>query len=210
MNARVAQVDPERRFLLCLKGQSLRRRRVKCVYNEVMLLTSAQLQNLEVTSLQTGQPIGQTLAVIIDPFKLRVAGFYLDANTDNILLAGDMRELSPQRILINSTDVLTNEAELPRLAEVLAMNYELVGKKVMSRSKQRLGSVEAYVIDTLNTEIQKLHVRQPLLRSFSGGTLIVDRRQIVEINDRMVIVEDAAAQKPAWAGRKALSRSVPV
>lgn len=175
-----------------------------------MLLTSAQLQKLEVTSLQTGQPIGQTIAVIIDPFKLRVAGFYLDTGTDNILLADDMRELSPQHILINSTDVLTNEAELPRLAEVLAMNYELVGKAVMSRSKQRLGSVEAYVIDSLNADIQKLHVRQPLLRSFSGGTLIVDRRQIVEINNRMVVVEDAAASKPAWAKAKALSRSVPV
>ena len=154
-----------------------------------MLIQSGQMNHVEIVNMRTGQPEAVAERVIIDPFRLHVCGFYT-THDPSILLAANIRELNAEQILIDDVDAFSAREELPRLEEVLSIDYQLSGKRVQTHSKERLGSVEEYVFDSLDFKIQKIYVHQPLWRNLNGQTLIVDRKQILEVNDKHVIVSD--------------------
>lgn len=160
------------------------------LYNMVMLIQSRQLHDSPIVSMRTGYVVTRLQQPIIDPDKLEVCGFH--THQDNaVLLFNDVREITPKQAVIDDADVLSSPDDLHRLQEVLALDYQLPRKRTLTQSKQNLGTIEDYVIDTLSGKIQKLHVKQPLWRNFSGGTLIIDRGQILEVSDKFVLVSDA-------------------
>lgn len=173
-----------------------------------MLLQSKNLMNTAVISLHTGHPVGQLQKPIIDPHKLEVVGFYVDGQwTENhteelILLASDIRDLNPKRAMINSLDELAAKSDLHRLKDILAIKYELVQKGVRTESGKRLGKVDDFVIDNISFEVQKLYVRQSLFKSMSDHSLIVDRSQIVEVNDKNIVVSDTTAAETVTAAQQ--------
>ncbi len=168
-------------------------------YNVGMLMQSQQLKDVDIINMRTGQPVAKVIRPIIDPFKLEIAGFYTTYQQNNILLIRNIRELSRKQVIIDDTDTFSNKNELPRLQELLELDYQLKGKRTVTQSKKRLGKIEDYIIDTLSYQIQKLHVSQPLWRSFNGSTLIIDRKQIIEVNNNAVTVSDATVQSGALA-----------
>ncbi|PSO45187.1 hypothetical protein BRC21_00365 [Candidatus Saccharibacteria bacterium SW_7_54_9] len=168
-------------------------------YNADMLMQSRQFQDIRVINMRDGQPTTKILRPIIDPFKLEVAGFYTDHKPENILLVRNIRELNRKQVMIDDVDALSSKDELPRLKEVLDINYQLGGKRAVTYSKKRLGKVEDYIVDTVSYRIEKIHVHQPVWRSFSGGLLIVDRKQILEVDNHKVTVSDATIQSHGLA-----------
>lgn len=170
-------------------------------YNITMLIQSNQIPNLKIASMHTGQPVAEISDPIIDPFRLEVVGFYTDNSPDDILLTGDIREMNTRRAIIDSSDVFSGRDELLRLQKVLNMNYRLEGKQVVSKSGQKLGKVESFVVDTLSWEVQKIYAQRPVWKAFNNSTLIIDRKQIIEVNETAVVVEDATARKPELATR---------
>lgn len=164
-----------------------------------MLLQSHQFKELPVISMRTGEQVTQVLEPIIDPFRLEICGFYTDYEEASILLLRSAREVGHKQIVIDDLDALSTPDELPRLEEVLRLRYELHSKRVITQSKQRLGKVEEYIIDTLSHKIQKLHVHQPMWRNLQGSTLIIDRQQIISLDDKEVIVSDTAVKSTALA-----------
>jgi len=169
-----------------------------------MLVQSKNLQNVAVVGLHTGQPLASLAKAIIDPHKLTVAAYFLNSPESGrreplVLLTSDIRDASPKRVLINSSDEFSPLKDLIRLKEVVEINFNLIQKPVRTESKKRLGKVDDYVVDTLNFEIQKLYVRQPIFKSMSLHSLVVDRSQIIEVSDRFVTVADAVTAEPAVA-----------
>ncbi len=160
------------------------------------------LLNRPILSLRTGTQVGTTLAPIINPNNLKIEGFYcLDASRQQlVLVAQDVRDVLPQGIVVNDEDVLTAAGELVRLQKVINLNFELMGKHVVTTSKQKLGKVNDYATETNSLIVKKLYITQSLLKSFSGGNLGIDRTQIVEITDRQIVVNDIHAKVPAHAG----------
>jgi len=146
--------------------------------------------------MHTGSPVAEITGVIIDPFKLEVAGFYTTNTPENILLPQNLREMNTRRAIIDSSDVFSNRDELLRLQEVLDMCYVLEGKQVVTKSGNKLGKTESYVVDTLSWEIQKIYAHRPVWKSLSTGTLVIDRKQVVEVSASTVVVEDAILRKP--------------
>lgn len=164
-----------------------------------MLMQSQQLKDIDIVNMRTGQPVAKVIRPIIDPFKLEIAGLYTTYQQDNILLIRSIRELNRKQVIVDDTDTFSNKNELPRMKEMIELDYQLKGKRVVTQSKKRLGKVEDYIIDTLSYQIQKLHVSQPLWRNFSGSMLIIDRKQIIEVNNNAVTVSDATVQSGALA-----------
>lgn len=164
-----------------------------------MLLQSKQLVGARIMSLHTGTPVGQLGEAIIDPHKLEVVAFYCERQNRNseelILLVQDVREATANKVLVDSVDELSTAEHLIRLQEVLKLRFGLIDKNVKTVSKKRLGKVDEYVVDTLNFEIQKLYVKQPFLKSLAMQTVVIDRTQIVEVNDRQITVDDATVTK---------------
>lgn len=163
-----------------------------------MLLQSKNLINTAVISLHTGHPVGQLQEPIIDPHKLELVGFYVggkwseDHTEELILLSKDIRDLNPKRAMINSLDELAAKGDLHRLKDIIEIDYKLIQKNVRTESGKKLGKVDDFVIDNTSFEIQKIYVRQSIFKSMSDHSLVIDRSQIMEVNDNQVIVADAA------------------
>ena len=168
-----------------------------------MLQLSGMILNRPVLSLRTGTQIGTVLGPIINPNNLKIEGFYChdDASRQQrILVAQDIRDILPQGVVVNDQDVLVEPEELVRLKDVMAINFELIGKQVVTTDKSKLGKVGDYAVETTSMYVQKVYVSQSLFKSFSGGNLGVDRSQIVEITDKKIVVHDLRQKVPAHAG----------
>lgn len=158
-----------------------------------MLKLSEALLNRSVLSLRTGGPIATTTGVIINPNNLKIEGWYVTDRIDNsqlILVAGEVREIIEQGIVVNDHEVLSPAEDLVRLKATLELKFDLLGKHVVTESGKRLGKVSDYAVETTSLFVKKIYVSQSLVKNFTGGTLSVDRTQIVEITNRKIVVED--------------------
>lgn len=160
--------------------------------------------NQPVLSLRTGTVVATATAPVINPNNLKIEGFYCQ-DVENrgrqlIMLYQDIRDLIPQGFVINDYDVLSDPAELVRLQDVLRLNFSLFGKPVVTVSKQRLGKVNDFAVDTTTMYVQKLYVTPSVFKSLTGTNLGIDRTQIVEITDKRIVVQDLEGTIPAHAG----------
>lgn len=160
-------------------------------------------------SLRTGGLIATIVSPIINPNNLYIEGWYAEDNRTRqhlILLSKDIRDILPQGFVVNDHEVLSAPEELVRLEELIKLRFELLGLKVTSESGTRYGKINDYAFETKNLYIQKLYVAQSLVKNFSGGTLSVDRSQIIEVTNRRVIIEEptdkarASVTSPSVAG----------
>lgn len=144
-------------------------------------------------SLRTGGPIATVTGVLFNPNNLKIEGFYCAdrfSKTELILLPQDIRDTVPQGFIVNDHDVLTEEAELIRLKKIFEIDYQLVGKQVVTVDKQKVGRVSDYATEIETMMVQKVYVSQSLLKSFTGGSLSIDRSQIVELTPHKVIISE--------------------
>ena len=144
-------------------------------------------------SLRTGAPVAEVISALINPNNLKIEGFYCNDRFNNarlILLYQDIREFMGKGYIVNDHDVLTEPSELVRLSEVIKINFELIGKQVITTSKDKVGKVSDYAVEVETMYIQKLYVSQSLLKNFTGGSLSIDRGQINEVTDKRIIIND--------------------
>lgn len=171
-----------------------------------MLQLSANLLNKSILSLRTGGPVATVTAAIINPDNLKVEGFYCEDRFDKkplILLYQDIRDILPQGYVVNDHDALAEPEELVRLKKVLELNFELIGKQVITVSKERVGKVSDYAAETETMYIQKIYVAQSIFKSLTGGSLSIDRVQIQEITPRRIVINDLLKGSPATASAAA-------
>ena len=167
-----------------------------------MLQLSNALLNKSILSLRTGAVIATVTAPIFNPNNLKIEGFYCQDRFDKkqlILLYQDIRDIMAKGYVVNDHDVLVEAGELVRLKDVLALNYQLIGKQVETISKQKVGKVSDFATEMETMYVQKIYVSQSILKSFSGGTLSVDRSQINEITPRRIIINELLKNTPVAA-----------
>ncbi len=158
-----------------------------------MLQLSASFINKPILSLRTGGTIGNTSNLIINPNNLKIEGFYcLDKFSKKklILPSQEIRDVIDDGLIVNDHDSMTPEEDLIRIKKIINISFEIMGKKVVTKSKNTLGKINDYAVNTDNMYIQKLYVSQPIIKSFKGGQLSIDRSQILEITDKKIIVKD--------------------
>lgn len=167
-----------------------------------MLQLSESLLNKPVMSLRTGQSVATAIEPIINPNNLKIEGFYCTDRFNKeelILLYQDIRDVIAQGFVVNDHDVLVAPDDLVRLKETMSLGFTLIGKPVVTVSKERLGKVTDYATDLDTMYIQKIYVSQSMFKSLTGGNLGVDRSQINEITDKRIIINELLKGKPAAA-----------
>lgn len=163
-----------------------------------MLKLASSLFGGRILSVHAGGTIGRLGAPIIQPRNLTITGFYVErpnTETNDILLAQDIREFNRQGCVIDHEEEIATASELHRHQELLKTNFQLLEKTVQTESKKKLGRVEDYVININGFVIQKIHVKRPAWRSLTSSALIVNRTQIVEVTDQRIIVKDAVVEQ---------------
>jgi sporulation protein YlmC with PRC-barrel domain len=167
-----------------------------------MLQLSTKLLNKSVLSLRTSSVIATITGPIINPNNLKIEGFYCQDSIDKqilVLLYQDIRDVLAQGYVVNDHDVLTDPDELIRLKKVMDLNFELIGKPVITIGKQKVGKVSDYATEMTTMYIQKIYVAQSIIKSFTGGSLSIDRTQVNEITPRRVIINELVKNAPAAA-----------
>ncbi len=171
-----------------------------------MLRIGSSLTNLTIMSLQVGFPIGTALRPVVNPHNLSIAGFFCetaDVPDPAVLMTQDIRELSGRRIIIDNAEEIRPAEDLIRLRDVLLIDYQIVGKKIVTESKHTLGKAEEYIVNDSDFIIRKIHVAKSALFGISGGKLIIDRDQVVATDDKVIVVKDGTekirAAKPTLA-----------
>lgn len=175
-----------------------------------MLLMSGSLQNQPVLSLRLGQPIGRTTTPIINPHNLKILGWWCQDNHTKgkvILLTEDVREQMPQGLAVNDESAFAQPEELARHREILDIKFELLNKPVKTK-RHRLGKVSDYAYDSEGLFVQKLYITRSFLKALSNDMLIIDRRQIIEITDDYILVNDAEVKATKKAVEEELEPAI--
>lgn len=173
-----------------------------------MLQLSNSLVNRPVLGLRTGSQVASVVGLLINPDNLKIEGFYCEDRFEKrkdlpVLLSSDIREVIPQGFVINDHESLTDIDELVRFKRIIEIGFDPMGKQVITEDKQKVGKISDFAVEMDSMYIQKLYASQSILRSLTGGSLSIDRSQIVEITDRAIIIKpllgDARAPQAATA-----------
>jgi sporulation protein YlmC with PRC-barrel domain len=158
-----------------------------------MLQLSANFSDKYVLSLRTGSSVAKVLSPIFNPDNLKIEGFVCEdrfSKSKLILLCQDIRDSAPKGYFVNDHEVLCEPGELIRLKKIMDIAFDPINKQVVTVSKVKVGKVVDYAYDTGSMYVHKLYVSQSLLKSFTGGSLSVDRNQIQEITPRRIVIND--------------------
>jgi uncharacterized protein YrrD len=161
-----------------------------------MLVAGSRIINSPIMGLQTGSELARVNDPIIDPNNLQIiaysiSGPLLDTHP-SFLRVPDVREFSDIGVIVDSSDEFVTTGDIIKLDEIVSLHFDPINMSVIDEKKHKLGKVIGYTIDTVGFMIQQLNVKRPLFKSFNDTELLIHRSQIIEINDKAIIVHSEA------------------
>lgn len=163
-----------------------------------MLVLKDRLIGINVMSLHTGAKIAQVENVIVDPRHLKITAFYLGGDhldfSPAVLGVTDVREFSDIGLIVDSANEIVSPNDLVRLQEVLKFNFKLDGLPVFDDIGKKIGNVNNYAVETKTFYIAKIHVNPGLFKFFGNAEVIIGRNQILEINNKQIVVKSATVK----------------
>lgn len=148
---------------------------------------------LPVISLRTGAAIGKTMHPLINPNNLKIEAWYCSSiysKQPTLLPTQEIREISRLGVAVNDQESLTDPDDLIRLQQLIALQFNPVGRAVITESHKKIGKVDDYAIDIESMYIVNLYVTQRVIKSITGRPLTVHRLQVIEITDKHIIIKD--------------------
>ena len=158
-----------------------------------MLKLSVSLNKIPIFSLQTGGQVGLADKPIINPDNLKIEGWIVSTVFNDgmhILPISEIREVVPRGIAVNDQHAITPYQDLIRMQKLININYQLIGKSVVTESKKRLGRVQDYSADLDSFYIQRIYVSPSMFKALTRDQFVISRDQILEITDKKIIVKD--------------------
>jgi sporulation protein YlmC with PRC-barrel domain len=172
-----------------------------------MLRLSNNYLNKSILSLRNGAVVGVANSPVINPNNLKIEGWYAENSYEKgtfILPVSEVREAINKGLVVNDHEALTHPDDLVRLKETIDLEFELIGKSVVTESNKKLGKISDYAVDDKSYYIQKLYVDPPIVKSLTSEQLLIDRTHIIEITNKKIIVQDSdvkvGARSPVGAG----------
>ncbi|MBQ1373052.1 hypothetical protein IIY67_02435 [Candidatus Saccharibacteria bacterium] len=162
-----------------------------------MLMVGSKFIGMPVLSLQLGGATATVKRVIIDPENLSIIAFELSGSLvqspefGNYLLASNVRDADLNGLVIDSADVFVDAEDVVRLKEVLALNFNLVGLRVVAKEEKHLkkiGKVVDFTVDQNTFSVFQLIAQRPLMSSFMDPQLTINRSQITEVDDYKITI----------------------
>jgi len=150
-------------------------------------------------SLRLGGQVAVAVEPIIDPHNLKILGWWCKVpgkSEREVLLAEEVREILPSGLAVDDVDALCDPSDLVRHKEILDINFVLKDKPVRNK-RGKVGRVEDYSYND-GMFVQKLYVGRPLVKVLSADSaVLIDRTQILEVNDDYILVKDTEVTQGA-------------
>lgn len=161
-----------------------------------MLMLGSRLHGTAVMSLQTGTRLGQVTQPLINPADLKILAYAVEGPliTENpaFIRIADIREMGHLGMIVDSNDELIGLDDVIQIKKIHDLNFKLIGLNVIDETKRKLGKIEDFTVETGSFIIQQLTVKRGILKGLTDTGFLVHRSQIVEINDREIIVKTTA------------------
>ena len=165
-----------------------------------MLLLGSRLIGTAIMGLQTGTKLAVAKSPLINPANLKIVGYEIDgpmlSERPSFIRIDDVRELSDIGMIIDSSDEFIGVDDVINIKKIYELGFNLIGFDVIDELKHKLGKIYDYSVETDGFIIQQLNIKRGMIKSLSETELIVHRSQIIEINNKFIIVK-AAAKKLA-------------
>jgi len=156
---------------------------------------ASALINKKIFSFHSGRSIANVSGYIVDKSSLEIVlleVITLDKNEKRYVLNSDIRTIANNLVIINSEEDIVEENELIRYSDIIKESYKITGSKVVNQDNKKLGSVKDFTIDYENFKLSKLYVKTNILKRLLRTDLIIDRKQIVDIKDKTIIVKSTS------------------
>ena len=156
-----------------------------------MIYLASACIGYQITSISGLNNVGQIRGVLIDPHRFSVAGFWVEEyqqrrNWWPILLSQSLRQIHSRRVFINSVEDFNHPKDLPRLKEVLKIDYQIPGKKVVSTESEYLGQAEDFSFSDEDFKIVHLIAKPPLTQRLRTTRHQFSRNQIEKIRGKSI------------------------
>ena len=164
-----------------------------------MLLLGSSFETIPILSLRNGLSVGRVIGHLVNPHKLRVDALWCKIGSFKepyLLLPQDIREVTPKGIIVNDRDVIVLPEDVVKLKDIIELNYEILGKKVVS-GRLPLGKACDYAIDQTSFLVQKIYVTPSIWGRIKEARLTIDRSQIIEVSHTYIKVKDTLAMSEA-------------
>jgi hypothetical protein len=148
-----------------------------------MLVLGSRLDKTPVMSLQTGTRLAHTVTPLIDSSNLKIVAYQID---------GPLLTEHPSFVRtadIRGNDELIGLHDVIKVEELHRSGFKLIGLMVIDEDKRKLGKVNDYTLDTTDFMIQQLDIKHGILKGLATTGSLVHRSQIIEINDKSIIVK---------------------
>jgi sporulation protein YlmC with PRC-barrel domain len=163
-----------------------------------MYALASKLIGLPILSLQNAETITRVTDLVMAIESLEVIAVICEPHPQigkhPVLLLRDVRQVAIDCLLVNTAEDLVEAEDIVRLAPLLERGFDPRGLRVVTDLKRRIGTVEDYTINLQTYHLQKIYVRQSLVHSWMGASLIIDRAQILEVSEREFVVRDATVK----------------
>ncbi|MBR3322231.1 hypothetical protein IKG05_01160 [Candidatus Saccharibacteria bacterium] len=159
-----------------------------------MLLYNSKLIGTPILSVQASGPIARIAAPIVNPDNLQIIAFKVEGPiinaTNNILDVQSIREYSNLGLVIDNNDELIGPEDVVKIANILKLNFNLIGLKVETKKGSKLGKIINFTVTSEDFTIQQIIVKRPAVKSLLDPELTIHRHEIIEVTDYKVIVKD--------------------
>ena len=163
-----------------------------------MLILGSRLIHTPIMSLQTGTRLAHTAKPIIDPANLRIVAYEVEgpllAENPSFMRTADIREYGRLGMIIDSNDELIGLDDVIHIKQLVELKFPLIGLQVIDDQKRQLGKVDDYTLDTGDFLIQQINVRRGLIKGITDTGFLVNRSQIIEINNNAIIVKSPSVK----------------
>jgi len=138
----------------------------------------------------TRQVIGRIDSPIIHTSNGEIVAFFVGSGRELILPTVDIIRVTKGEVWVESSEAICPPADIVRIAALLDHYIAIVGSRVFTVSRQRLGQVIDISFETNGWIMTKLDVAKKILNIPTERKLI-DTRQIVRITKQEITVQDA-------------------
>lgn len=156
-----------------------------------MIYLASACIGYQIYSIATSNNVGQLRGILIDPQRFSVAGFWIEEYHQRrsywpILLSKSLRQIEGRRVFINDISDFNAPKDLPRLKNILKIDYQIPNKRVISTEKEYLGKAEDFSFNDEDFKIIHLIVKPPLHLRLRKTRRHFTRRQIEKVAQKEI------------------------
>lgn len=160
-----------------------------------MLTYLSAISGTPILSLHQVTEIGFIIHPIIDPRNFKIIAFRAntlvrDESDREVLLASSIREISRGGYIINSVEEILPLDDIVRDRDIILQNYSPLGKNVVTESGKKLGRVTNATFENKTFRVMQLVLKPTLAKSLLSSELLIETKQIVEVDDKRIIIKD--------------------